>query len=126
MVHYDKSEMRAIMSANVKRIRKSVGLSQAALAKRAGITHNFINDVENRNKSTSLETIGKLADALEVEPYQFFITPNQWFSSEDRQIIGFLEILNKKVNKIFADSIKVYEGSEVKKRKKKKDSTTSP
>jgi transcriptional regulator with XRE-family HTH domain len=44
----------------------------------AGLTHNFINDIENGKKWVSAETVAKLAVALKAEPYQFFISESKW------------------------------------------------
>jgi transcriptional regulator with XRE-family HTH domain len=44
----------------------------------AGLTHNFINDIENGKKWVSAETIAKLAAALRAEPYQFFLSESKW------------------------------------------------
>ena len=53
-------------------------MSQLGLAENAGLTHNFINDIENGKKWVSAETIGKLAFALKAEPYQFFLSESKW------------------------------------------------
>jgi transcriptional regulator with XRE-family HTH domain len=39
----------------------------------ADLAHNFINDIENGRKWVSPDTLAKLANALKIEPYQFFI-----------------------------------------------------
>jgi transcriptional regulator with XRE-family HTH domain len=48
-------------------------ISQLDLAAASGLAHNFINDIENEKKFVSDETIAKLAKALKVEPYKFFL-----------------------------------------------------
>ena len=70
--------IRSIFSRNLKRLRTHANLSQLNLADSAGLTHNFINDIENGKKWVSAETIGKLALALKAEPYQFFISDSKW------------------------------------------------
>ena len=86
--------------ANVTRLRKAAGITQLALAKKAGITHNFINDIENQKKWVSSETLDKLAKALEVDLYQFFLSPAQCSDTENQQIAGIIESLRKELNKI--------------------------
>jgi len=93
--------IREIVASNITRLRKTANLSQLALAKRTGLIYNFVNDIENRKKGISLETIGKLSKALGAEPYQLFLTPAQWDSAEKYQIIGMLKILNKDVSRLF-------------------------
>jgi transcriptional regulator with XRE-family HTH domain len=70
--------IRVLFSKNLKRLRGLANLSQVNLAADAGLTHNFINDIENGKKWVSPETIGKLATALKAEPYQFFIPDTKW------------------------------------------------
>jgi len=101
----DEYGIRAILAANVQRLRKASDLSQLDLSKLTKLTHNFINDIENENKGISLETIGKLSKALKVEPYQLFLTPKQWDGAEKYQLIGVIEALNKNVNRLFKYSI---------------------
>jgi len=48
-------------------------ISQLGLAHSAGLTHNFINDIENGKKGVSAKTLAKLSIALSVEPHQFFL-----------------------------------------------------
>ena len=70
--------IRSLFSKNVKRLRSIANISQVNLAAETGLTHNFINDIENGKKWVSPETIGKLSAALKAEPYQFFISDSKW------------------------------------------------
>jgi transcriptional regulator with XRE-family HTH domain len=71
---YDEMGVRALVAQNLKRLRKLKNVSQIVLSSMTGLTHNFINDIENCNKWVSAKTIAKLASALDVEPYQFFLS----------------------------------------------------
>jgi transcriptional regulator with XRE-family HTH domain len=73
--------IRALFSRNLKRLRALANISQLNLAVEAGLTHNFINDIENGKKWVSAETIAKLAVALKAEPYQFFLSESKWNDS---------------------------------------------
>jgi transcriptional regulator with XRE-family HTH domain len=70
--------IRSLFSKNLKRLRAAANISQLTLATEAGLTHNFINDIENGKKWVSAETIAKLAAALKAEPYQFFLSESKW------------------------------------------------
>ena len=70
--------IRSLFSRNLKRLRTIANISQMNLAVNTGLTHNFINDIENGKKWVSAETIAKLAFALKAEPYQFFISDSKW------------------------------------------------
>ena len=71
-------DIQALFSKNLKRLRAAASMSQLSLASHAGLTHNFINDIENGKKWVSAKTISKLAIALKAEPYQFFLTESLW------------------------------------------------
>ena len=107
----NSNEIQGIFSANITRLRKAAGITQAVLAKKAGLTHNFINDIENGKKWVSSETIGKLSKALEAEPYQFFLSPAQCINGKNLQVLGIIETLYKNVNSIFDYTIKEFTGN---------------
>jgi len=71
-------DIRDLFSKNLRRLRSIANMSQIVLAEKAGLTHNFINDIENGKKWVSSETLRKLSCALEAEPYKFFISESQW------------------------------------------------
>jgi len=50
----------------VRELRKTAGLSQMALAEKAGLTLNYVGEVERGEKMASLETVVRLARALEM------------------------------------------------------------
>jgi transcriptional regulator with XRE-family HTH domain len=70
---YDEMGVRSLVAQNLKRLRELKSISQLTLSSITGLTHNFINDIENCTKWVSAKTIAKLASGLEVEPYQFFL-----------------------------------------------------
>lgn len=53
----------------VRELREALGLTQAALAARAGVRRATVNRIENaRVTAIDLVVLGKLADAIGVEP----------------------------------------------------------
>lgn len=50
----------------ILRLRLNKKLSQVDLAKRCGVTQQFINRIEKGKARMSVETLEKLADALET------------------------------------------------------------
>ncbi|MDR2941877.1 MAG: helix-turn-helix transcriptional regulator [Treponema sp.] len=69
----DENFIHNLVSSNIKRFRKMRNISQLDLSVITGLTHNFINDIENRKKGISAKSLAKLSNALNVEPYQFFL-----------------------------------------------------
>ncbi|WP_372410229.1 XRE family transcriptional regulator [Acinetobacter radioresistens] len=50
----------------IRTLRKAHGLSQPALAKKAGVTQSTVSDLENGKKSTSADKLQSIADALKT------------------------------------------------------------
>jgi len=68
-----EEEIRRIFAKNLKAYRKKQNLSQMELAAKAGITTNFVNDIENGKKWISPSTLAKFSEVLEIKPYKLFL-----------------------------------------------------
>ena len=64
-----------IVRKNIKKYRLEKKYSQQNLADVAGITRQYITDIENpnRNKHVTIAILGRIADALQVDITKFFI-----------------------------------------------------
>lgn len=62
-----------VFGSNVKAYRQRIGLSQEAFAEKCGMHRTYISTIECFRRSISLENIQKIADALEIEPYQLLL-----------------------------------------------------
>ena len=62
-----------VFGSNVKAYRQRIGLSQQAFAEKCGMHRTYISAIECFRRSISLENIQKIADALEIEPYQLLL-----------------------------------------------------
>jgi transcriptional regulator with XRE-family HTH domain len=62
------SKPKEILAQNLRRLKKSTGLSQEGLADRAGLHRTYISSIERSERNVSLENIFLLAEALGVEP----------------------------------------------------------
>ena len=62
------------ISLNIKRYRRMLGITQAELAERVGVSHEFIRRNESKKgvKSFSVDTLWKIALALEIDPGKLF------------------------------------------------------
>ena len=65
-----EKELHKIFSENLKRYRTGVQWSQVALAKKAGVSINFINDIESGKKWASPATMIKLANCFNIQVYE--------------------------------------------------------
>jgi len=68
-------DLRTILAANLVRLRRAKGMSQQALARKARIDRSYLSRVEAAHHYVGLEVIGKLAEALEVEPAELLKLP---------------------------------------------------
>ncbi len=68
-----EDELRSILAQNIRRIRREQSLSQEDLAFRCDLDRTYISAVERRIWNVSLGNIGKIAAALEVEPWQLLV-----------------------------------------------------
>lgn len=59
--------LRAIFAANMRRLRRERGLSQETLAHTAGVERSYIGKLENEAYSVSLDTMERIAVALQVD-----------------------------------------------------------
>jgi len=56
----------------IKEIRTKKGISQMDLSLRSNLSQSFIANIEKRKKQPSVVTLIRIADALEVNPHDFF------------------------------------------------------
>jgi len=70
-----ETEVRQILSFNIKQFRKRKGLSQAKLAERMKISTNYLSDIETCRGWVSPLSLAKLAGALEIEVFELFSPP---------------------------------------------------
>ena len=65
----EADRLREILSFNIKKERKKLGLTQEKLAEAADLSSQTINDIEGCRMWVSDKTMLKLAKALHIEAY---------------------------------------------------------
>jgi len=100
----NESYVRLLVSKNLKRLRSLQNISQLGLALNAGLTHNFINDIENCKKGVSVKTLAKLSVALNAEPHQFFLPENM---SNNKMLI-YVNDFNDSLQKVVKELTEQY------------------
>ena len=65
-------EIRRLVADNVRRLRKSRGLSQEQLAFETGLHRTYISGVERAVRNPTIVIIGRIAKALGIEPMDLF------------------------------------------------------
>jgi transcriptional regulator with XRE-family HTH domain len=96
----DEQYIHKLISSNIKRLRSQQNISQLGLAINTGLTHNFINDIENCKKGVSVKTLAKLSTAFNVEPYQFFLPENMHNDEMTIYVKDFNDSLQKMVTEL--------------------------
>ena len=62
------------IARNIKKYRKEAGITQAELAEKIGVSHEFIrrNESKKGKKSFSVDTVWKISVALNIQPGKLF------------------------------------------------------
>jgi transcriptional regulator with XRE-family HTH domain len=73
--HVDVTELHQLLVRNMKRYRILLGISQADLAERAGISVGFVGEVEMGRKFPSPEKLEAIAHVLGLRPFRLLMGP---------------------------------------------------
>jgi transcriptional regulator with XRE-family HTH domain len=68
-------DLREVFAANLRRLRHAKGLSQDDLAYEAEVSRSYLSQLEKGAFHASLRIVGRIADALNVEPAELLRTP---------------------------------------------------
>jgi len=90
------TDIRLLLAKNIKNYRKIKGFSQEMLAEKAGTSTTHIGMVEIGKKFPSIRMLEKIANALDVDTPELFVTGNVVFLSSNNKSIELLhkEIIN--------------------------------
>ena len=67
-----RGDLRAEVGARLRTFRTAKGLSQEALAERAGLHRNYVGSVERGERDVGLGSLVRLTSALGVSLAEFF------------------------------------------------------
>ena len=96
-----ESDLRAILGSNIKKHRTIKGYSQAKLAEILDLSPNFISEIETGKRWLSSDTLVNLAEALNVETYEFLL-PQQVTTND---ITAFIQTYTEKAAKVASDAV---------------------
>jgi len=86
----ETTRLQRVFAQNLKFYRDRMGLSQASLAEKAGISLNFLSMIEVSRKFPSPDNIQNLASALGIKVYYLFIDPDEFNFPDDPLIATFV------------------------------------
>jgi transcriptional regulator with XRE-family HTH domain len=69
-------ELGEIVAKNVKRRRKHLKLTQEEVAHRADIDRTHVSKIERRIHSPTIDVLGQLATALDIDPIDLLRAPD--------------------------------------------------
>ena len=78
-------ELRERLAANLKNGRKAMGISQEELAHRVGIDRTYVSSLERCVYAATIDLVGRLAAALEVEPEALLRAPQPSSDTTSKQ-----------------------------------------
>ncbi len=61
-------DLRDVLATNLRLTRQAKDLTQEELAHRTGLSMRYVGAIERARVSASVTVLGKLAEALEVDP----------------------------------------------------------
>jgi transcriptional regulator with XRE-family HTH domain len=70
-------DLREVFATNLRRLRHAKGLSQDDLAYEAEVSRSYLSQLEKGVFYASLNIVGRLAAALEVEPAELLRMPSK-------------------------------------------------
>lgn len=63
-------ELRRVVAANVRRLRKAKGFSQEAFADECGLHRTYVGAIERAERNVSIDNIERMANALAIPGYE--------------------------------------------------------
>lgn len=70
-------DLKRAMAINLRRERHARELSQEELADRAGLSARYLGSIERADVSASVSVLGRLAQALRIDPCELIKSPQR-------------------------------------------------
>lgn len=70
-------DLKEVVAANLRRARHGKKLTQEELADLSGLSSRYIGAVERADKSPTVTALGRIANALEIEPADLLKRPTR-------------------------------------------------
>lgn len=70
-------DLREVFAANLRRLRNAKGVSQDELAYEANVSRSYLSQLEKGTFYASLNVVGRLSEALGVEPAELLKVPQK-------------------------------------------------
>lgn len=70
-------DLREVFAVNLRRLRNAKGVSQDELAHEASVSRSYLSQLEKGSFYASLNVVGRISDALGVEPAELLKIPHK-------------------------------------------------
>jgi len=70
-------DLREVFAGNLRRLRNAKGVSQDELAHEANVSRSYLSQLEKGTFYASLNIVGRLSEALGVEPAELLKIPHK-------------------------------------------------
>lgn len=97
--------LQDIFARNLKERRRKLGLTQAKLAEKIGVSTSFITEIETSRKAPSFSTIDKIGRALEVPCWTFFCEDGDKFTGDVTAMDRFAYRLKQDISKVIDQTL---------------------
>ncbi len=91
----------------IRALRRSLGISQPALAKKANVGQSTISDLENDKKSTSAENMQAIASALGTNPQYLLLGEDTQYIQDQVNVGKSLETNEDEIEIKFYDELPI-------------------
>ncbi|MEW6606900.1 MAG: helix-turn-helix transcriptional regulator [bacterium] len=89
-------EIKLQLGAQIRNLRKLLGYTQAQLAELTDLSDNFIGQIERGERTPTIQTLKKFADALNIKIEDFFHFPDEKLDERDKILSEFITYLKNK------------------------------
>lgn len=96
-------QLQELFSSNLKEMRIRANLSQMKLAEKADLSVGYICDLESGRRWGTPETFSKLAQALDVNPFELLLPKDLELSASE---ISFRRTFAAEVNKAMQNNLR--------------------
>lgn len=105
-----------IVGENVKHYRNLIGISQEALAEKAGITYQYLGKIERGIAKPTIEVLNAIAEAMNIGVFELFNSKEKKeTNSADQKLISRFNYLSKGQQEMLFEYIEILKDFEVKK-----------
>lgn len=96
------ANLRRNVGLQIRSVRKANGLTQEELAEKAELSYKYIGELERGQVNVSIDSLQRIADALEREIGEFFPQPKSPLSKLSPQDLQQIKHTLKLLNRVFA------------------------